>query len=500
MLSEVLSQIQKSAKTKIYSMMALLILADFLFYKQAIGWAAGLFGIVMVGFYFLHNQAISKSLWAQIITILTICQCLILIEKSSAMSLCLMVLGLMSLSLLRRDDWKNNAALWLAYCLLFFAGFLYPLRRLNNALKKYQRRYVLPNTAVVFVRGWFLPIVFSCLFLFLFSQANPIIQNWFKDFDARWVFRGFTLWRVIFWLVMAGLVCSVIRPCLKIRSKRKKQQAIYKKQEEKSFTKWAFTKEAIIRSLVIFNLIFAVQTIMDMDYLWLGRALPEGFSYAEYAHDGAYPLIVTALLAALFVLITQSSDKEISESTLIKKLTYIWVAQNILLVFSSIYRTALYVEIYALTYLRFAAFMWMGLVAAGLIWIILRSVWQKSNTWLINANVITLLATLYITSFINIGGDIAHYNVLHSKEMKGTGVSLDFGYLEQIGGASIPSLEKLQKKGDMQAISVINQIAKNLKHNMDDWRQWTYSEYRLLKYLQDRKHENPHEGWVLGQD
>ena len=58
-----------------------------------------------------------------------------------------------------------------------------------------------------------------------------------------------------------------------------------------------------MRSLVLFNLLFAVQTVMDVHYLWRGAALPDGMTYATYAHRGAYPLIVTALLAAGFVLV-----------------------------------------------------------------------------------------------------------------------------------------------------------------------------------------------------
>ena len=84
-------------------------------------------------------------------------------------------------------------------------------------------------------------------------------------------------------------------------------------------TEWAFTKEAVLRSLVIFNVMFACQTFMDMNYLWGGGQLPEGITYAQYAQKGAYPLIVTALLAALFVLISQNSGKEIAGSKRCKR-------------------------------------------------------------------------------------------------------------------------------------------------------------------------------------
>ena len=47
------------------------------------------------------------------------------------------------------------------------------------------------------------------------------------------------------------------------------------------------------RSLILFNALFALQTVLDLTYLWGGASLPDGMSHAEYAHRGAYPLIAT---------------------------------------------------------------------------------------------------------------------------------------------------------------------------------------------------------------
>ena len=144
-----------------------------------------------------------------------------------------------------------------------------------------------------------------------------------------------------------------------------------------------FGKAAILRALVIFNMLFALQTGLDAAYLWGGAALPDGLSYAAYAHRGAYPLIATALLAAGFVLAALRPGSTTSADPVIRRLVYAWVAQNIMLVISSILRLDLYIGIYALTYWRVAAFVWMGLVAAGLALIIARIALGKSNEWLL---------------------------------------------------------------------------------------------------------------------
>ena len=105
---------------------------------------------------------------------------------------------------------------------------------------------------------------------------------------------------------------------------------------------------------------------------------------------------MTALLAAAFVLLATRPGSEAERSPVIRNLVFLWIAQNVLLVVSSILRLDLYVEIYSLTYWRVAAFVWMILVAIGLILIVLRIIFARSNTWLIGMNAASLAAALYV--------------------------------------------------------------------------------------------------------
>ena len=141
--------------------------------------------------------------------------------------------------------------------------------------------------------------------------------------------------------------------------------------------------------------------MLDIAYLWGGVALPDGMSYAAYAHRGAYPLIVTALLAAAFVIAATTPGSEARRSPLIRWLVYLWIAQNVLLVMSSLLRLDLYVGVYSLTYWRVAAFIWMLLVAAGLVLIMIQIAARRSGAWLVGANLVSLALTLYVCSFVS---------------------------------------------------------------------------------------------------
>jgi hypothetical protein len=249
-----------------------------------------------------------------------------------------------------------------------------------------------------------------------------------------------------------------------------------------------FGKAAILRALIVFNILFALQTGLDATYLWGGVALPDGMSYASYAHRGAYPLIVTALLAAGFVLAALRPGSETSGDPLIRRLVYAWVAQNIMLVISSILRLDLYIGIYALTYWRIAAFVWMGLVAAGLALIIARIALGKSSEWLLSANLLTLSTTLYACCFINFAALIANYNVEHSLEMSGQGISLDLQYARSLGPDALPALDRFfrRQRGTLATDMFDFATAYEYRAGQKNWRAWSFRDWRLLAYLDSR--------------
>jgi hypothetical protein len=213
-------------------------------------------------------------------------------------------------------------------------------------------------------------------------------------------------------------------------------------------------------------------------------------SHAEYAHRGAYPLIATALLAAAFVLIAMRRGGPGDNSPLIRGLVHAWIGQNILLCLSSILRLDLYVEVYSLTELRVAAGIWMGLVAVGLVLILLRIVLRQSNQWLIATNIAVLASVLYLSSLTDFSAFIARFNVAHSLEVSHEGVPLDIDYLSLLGPSAIPALdlylsalpyEAIDKKH--RALSVRQSLAYDFRRRSDDWRNWSFRAERIGAYL-----------------
>jgi len=335
--------------------------------------------------------------------------------------------------------------------------------------------------------AWIVPIIFAGVFVLLFANANPIIDSLLQQLDPDALLALFDPARIALWLVLAAVVWSLLRPKLLRWRKRSKPQGVFAVDAVPPTESILFGRTAILRSLVVFNAIFAIQTLLDLTYLWGGVALPEGMSHADYAHRGAYPLIVTALLAAAFVLAAMRKNGPGEQSPLIRRLVYAWIAQNVLLCISSILRLDLYVEVYSLTELRLAAVIWMGLVAMGLLLILARIVLRQSNGWLVGANVIALTVVLYGCAFFDFSAFIARFNVDHSLEISGQGLQLDGDYLLALGPSVLPALDDFLAEAtlddDRRAQLTANRryLVREAK-GPDDWRSWTFRNWRQHHY------------------
>ena len=161
------------------------------------------------------------------------------------------------------------------------------------------------------------------------------------------------------------------------------------------------------------------------------------------------------------------------------------MAQNLQLVKSTILRLDLYVQIYLLTCWRVAAFMWMVLVALGLVLIVARIVLNRSNDWLIRANLITLSATLYICSLVNFAAIIADYNVSHSREAAGNGVSIDMNYLFSLGSQALPAIDRAiaLRRFDPTLVSRRGCLVEQQRREIASWRSWGFRSWRLQRTL-----------------
>jgi hypothetical protein len=136
--------------------------------------------------------------------------------------------------------------------------------------------------------------------------------------------------------------------------------------------------------------------------------------------------------------------------------------------------------------LRIVALIGITLTAIGMVLIFARIYANRSNRWLINSNALVIVATLYLTCFINMDNIIATYNVRHTLEVTGQGMNIDLPYLRHLGSESLPALRWFQVNAKYspsqasQAGILITELENELANSTANWRAWTWRKQRQL--------------------
>jgi hypothetical protein len=454
---------------KLAGALLLVILADLLFWFQRAGSTLGLFVLAVLILTGCSRMDIFRRWPARIAFATATFFALALAADPGPLALLLYWTSLTLAALLPRTARFDDGWRWALR--LVIHGVLSAVGPLRDFLiaNRARRRGSMPLRGKAFVL--ILPLIGSLVFLALFAQANPLIGDALARLAIWPEFDFLTIVRAIFWSILFTAMWSVLRPSRftlwPVRHKADRDVALP-----------GVSIASVTLSLLAFNLIFALQNGLDLAFLWSGAPLPDGMTLAQYAHRGAYPLIATALLAGLFVLVTLRPGAATAASRPIRLLVTLWIAQNLLLVASTMLRTMDYVEAYSLTVLRIAALIWMALVALGLALICYRLLRGKSGAWLINANLLAAALVLAGACCVDLGHVAADWNVRHAREAGGPGAAIDLCYLNALGpSAVLPLIElesrplpaELRERVQWLRSRAIDQLA----GNQADWHGWT---------------------------
>jgi len=454
--------------------------ADFLFYGKLVGWTAGAFVAL------LALSIVCKRPRAAVIAplLFTLGLALAMALEPSPLNVILGIVGLIAIAATTRAGWTASVHAWARRIGWYaIAPVVAPChdaalvhRRLWRGGRLAAEYGATASRSTVGIVRWALPVSLGAVFVLLFRQANPIIAGWLSNLEDLVRVQRILLWLGVMLAAWALWRQRVAAPTLR-------EPAAH--DTASRLLDLVVSPGVVVRCLLLFNAIFAVQTLLDARYLWGGASLPDGMTYAEYARRGAYPLVATALLAGAFVLVTFRAGGAAERSGLARKLVYLWIAQNVLLLGAAAWRLGLYVDAYSLTRWRVAAAIWMGVVAVGFALVVWRIVAQRSNAWLGRGCALLGLATLYACAFPDVDGFIADFNVRRCAEVRGEGQPIDLAYLESLGIEAIPALAWLKHHAYhtptvASAHELHSRLQARLSHDTADWRGYTLRRARLL--------------------
>lgn len=473
--------------------------ADALFYRRTIGCTAAIFALALAGVVCIRGTRrlatrAGIGLLAAI-ALLSLC----LLEQPGPLRITMTLLAILTLAAVNSRGWTSSVSAWIIRWIeLASGGVLFrPLRDLVLS-RRWNAAHRGRRGSAGAIAKWIVPLLFSAVFVWLFSLANPVVSSWIgraADSIGRFlsdIGEYVSFGRIVLWLAVGSVSWTLMRGRVRLRGERIESALFSAEAWSGNFPK----TDLVVRCLVLFNAVFLAEMAIDLvTVLSNGANLPAGVSYAQYAHRGAYPLVATALLAAAFTLVAFPTHASVDRSSrpvrLAHALVVLWIVQNIALTASAMWRLHMYVDAFGLTRLRAAAGVWMLLVALGLAWIIWRVVRHRTNAWLLRANFATLMLALLACCTVNWERLIASYDAAKCMEIRGEGPRIDLEYLSSLGPDAIPTLDWLMVNLPpghpkiVEAATRASYLRASLREDLNTWQGWTWRRSKLAAAAPD---------------
>ena len=248
------------------------------------------------------------------------------------------------------------------------------------------------------------------IFLVLYVKSNPVFSDLFSKIDLSFIEFGFIMMIFGMYLLLYGL--ASIKKNKSIDRLNSLKQTI-----EKTILTDKVEQEFKIAKLSIWIVAFLLLLAngIDLVILFTGK-LPEDMTYSEYVHQGFNTLIFTLSLAiGLIFYFFRGQINFHNKVQHLKKASFLWISQNLLLALITAYKNLLYVQVYGLTYKRIAVFLALICVIIGII-LSLKKIKEPFTNWFY-FNKLSLYAFIcsIIISFIPFDKLITAYNLTNSE-------------------------------------------------------------------------------------
>lgn len=329
------------------------------------------------------------------------------------------------------------------------------------------------------VKGAIVAFILILIFGLLYRNANPVFNNLVEQINLdfispAWLF--FTLMGyVLFYHLLspfnaldlvnfdANLSNQLIRPAEIVLIGKKKN----------------LESEHTLGSIVFaaLNLLLVFFLITDFIYLFQEKEISNSV-YSESVHQGVYALLFSIICAiGLILYFFRGNLNFYLGNKQLKKLTYMWIMLNTILVAVTCYKNYAYVEALGLTYKRIGVFVYLILTLTGLVTAYIKVSKIKSFAYLIRTNLATVFTFLIVSASIPWNNSITWYNLNQIE-------SVDLKYLIEIGDNNSKQLHQyaIEYSNNVKLEDKISIDSKYLKFKKRQAKK-TWQEYALYNLM-----------------
>ena len=352
-----------------------------------------------------------------------------------------------------------------------------------------------------------IPVSIFGVFLIVYSQASTQLANILERIGRSFEWLLDWQWSpasTLFFLFGLGLLASLLFPDTfggffaqleqKYKSSLRRRRPDRQRARFRNFSMLALRNEYWIAVLVIgmLNGLLLLVNLIDFRYVWWPPSDPSPQELSQFVHKGTSMLILAILMAmGVLLVFFRRNLNFLRGNDLLKKLSYLWIAQNGLLALSVAVRNIHYIHHYGLTHKRLGVLLFLLLVVFGLITLYAKIRYPKTIYYLLMLNAWFVYAAFLGFGLINWDIYMTRYNLEHPPVS-----GIDAQYLHQLSTDNTFLLLKyqeqfpeLKKTGTAYQYTLEGRIKRvQMKLNEQNWLEWNWPDERNRQYLGIRQH------------
>jgi hypothetical protein len=498
-------------------------LFNLLFWKEGLALNLVVFDMILLpGLFYLYPAALSKPL-VMILLAAHLASSVILLVQHTAFSL--LAYFIIQLLLFAYAEYQHRSA-WYAGGSILLSGIHFP-RTLAGLMHGRKSSGSTKFSGSRWIRFALVPLLLLAIFVLVYQQGNTVFAGWTLTAWERitWVFThflSFFSWDRFFFSLLGLFLTGtlLLRTASRFFEKREAARTdvlIRVRKNRRDVRDSIFFEITVglmgklargcmalkneltvgLISLVLLNGLLLVINVIDIRYVWFQFSFSQDTNLTRMIHQGTEVLILSILLAmGVLLFFFRGNLNFYSRNKMLKLGAYGWILQNLILVVSVFIRDYYYIKMEGLAYKRIGVLAFLLLVLVGLLTVLVKIQFKKTNYFLFRVNAWAFLLVMMAGSAVQWDALIARYNISHSDK-----VPLDIRFLISLSDEALPVLDqnlpllqkrekeladppvRLKESGGLANFLLTRKRQFLLSHQDRSWLSWNLADQSVRSYV-----------------
>lgn len=362
-----------------------------------------------------------------------------------------------------------------------------------------------------------IPLIILYIFYWIFKFANKVFDEITHEFFSEindWIFQillNFSLVQILFlfwgftitaWFIYKGAYKYFVEKEKSMSDVivRERRKIINPNQISARRTLSMKLKNEFrigLLTIILVNSLLLIVNIIDITWIWFDFEYTSDINLSDFVHKGTYLLVFSILLSiGIMLYFFRRNLNFYPKKESLQIVSYIWIAQNVILLISVLIRNLHYINYYGLAYKRIGLFFFLVLVLIFLASLIIKIRDRKTTFYLFRFNSITLYIGFVLFAVPDWDIIIAKYNL--SAETK---TEIDVDFLLNLDNKTLPyidqNIEILDKQGRTHKFIFPGDTYKNAyekklnefieTYKEKSWRSRNNADTKAFKYFENKE-------------